>query len=225
MMNLDLLYTAEKISGNKTFSQIANTHADNTIKHHFREDGSTFHVVAYSEIDGTAGRKYTAQGYLDNSTWSRGQAWAILGYIESYQWTKNSAYLNCAEKAARFFISHLPEDSIPFWDFDAGLLANVSYQPRDTSAASIAAYSFLRIYESTRNSTYLNVSERIVESLLDNFNSRAENIQIPALSINGTVFRNAGSYDTAIIYGDFYLLKYAELYSSLPEFEKYYVIM
>lgn len=214
MMNLDLMYTAEKISGNKTFGRIADIHAQSTIKNHFRPDGSSFHVVAYSELDGTVLRKYTAQGYLDNSTWARGQAWVILGYIESYEWTNNPEYLEIAEKAADFFIAHLPEDYIPFWDFDAGLLAGSSYQPRDTSAASIAAYGFLKIYQSTRNVMYLSVSESIVESLVDNFNSRA--VQVPSLSTNGTVFRNQGNFDTAIIYGDFYLLKYIDLYNSLP---------
>lgn len=208
MMNLDLLFTAAKISGNQTFVDIALSHSDKTFLHHFRPDASTYHVVAYNENDGHVMRRYQAQGYLDWSTWSRGQAWAIVGFLETAEWTKSLKYYDMARRAADIFIDRLPEDKIPFWDFDAGL--EKGYQPRDTSAASIAAYGFLRMYLLTENEKYLRASEDIIESLLDNFSTR--NVSIPAISINGTVHFKEGRYDTAIIYGDFYLLKYIELY-------------
>jgi unsaturated chondroitin disaccharide hydrolase len=77
MMNLEMLFEASKLSGDKTFYNIAVTHANTTMKNHFREDNSSFHVVAYDPETGAVVHKQTHQGIADASAWARGQAWGL----------------------------------------------------------------------------------------------------------------------------------------------------
>ena len=85
MMNLELLFEASKMSGDKSLYNLAVRHADTTLKNHFRPDGSSYHVVDYNPETGDVHVKETAQGFANNSAWARGQAWAIYGYTVSYR--------------------------------------------------------------------------------------------------------------------------------------------
>jgi len=138
MMNLELMFEATKISGDSTFWQIALTHADNTIKNHFRPDFSTWHVIDYSLTDGSVRNKHTAQGFAHESTWARGQTWAIYGYTVCYRETRDPKYLEQAEKAFEFVANHpnLSEDGVPYWDFNA---PNIPNEKRDASSAAVMA--------------------------------------------------------------------------------------
>src|SRR5690554_829623 len=144
MMNLELLFNATNISGDSTYYHIAVSHADRTLEEHFRSDGSTFHVIDYSLEDGSVRNRHTAQGYSHESTWSRGQAWAIYGYAMCYRETGKQRYLDQSIKAFEFMKNHpdMPEDLIPYWDMDAPDIPN---SLRDTSAASIIASALYEI--------------------------------------------------------------------------------
>ena len=58
MMNLEFLFWATKVSGDSTFYKIAVTHADNTMKNHFRKDYSSYHVIDYDTITGNPKQTY-----------------------------------------------------------------------------------------------------------------------------------------------------------------------
>lgn len=120
MMNLELLCRATEFSGDKSFYDMAISHADKTMANHFRPDYSCYHVVNYDTISGNALQKCTWQGYADESVWSRGQSWALYGYTMMYRETKQPRYLEQARHIARFLINHpkMPQDKIPYWDFD-----------------------------------------------------------------------------------------------------------
>jgi unsaturated chondroitin disaccharide hydrolase len=140
MMNLELLFEATRISKDSSFHKIAVKHANTTLKNHFREDNSCFHVLDYNPENGAIIKKITHQGFSDASAWSRGQGWAIYGFTMAYRYTKDESYLNKAKATAAFFLNHknLPEDGIPYWDFDA---PNIPNEPRDVSAGAIARNS------------------------------------------------------------------------------------
>lgn len=146
MMNLALLARgASTYAHNSTLLDIAYGHADKTIESHVRPDGSSFHVCDYS---GTTGDVYlcrTAQGLADNSTWARGQAWGIYGFVEFYSLTGKREYLETSKRMADWFIEHLPADGLPFWDFNAAYIPNLT--PRDSSAAAIAASGMILLQE------------------------------------------------------------------------------
>ncbi len=120
MMNLEMLFAASRITGDDTYRRIAVSHADSTLKNHFRGDWSTYHVVGYDPETGAVVGKRTWQGYADNSTWARGQAWAIYGFTMAYRETGDRRYMDAAVAAAEWYLERLPEDMVPYWDFGAG---------------------------------------------------------------------------------------------------------
>jgi len=164
MMNLELLFAATKLSGDSLFYNIAVTHADNTIKHHFRQNYSTWHVVDYNKTTGDIRHKNTHQGYSDDSVWSRGQAWGIYGYIMCYRETKDKKYLNHAEKALDFIVTHenYPEDGIPHWDFDSPDIPNTY---RDASAGTILASALYELSTFSNKRNYKEWADKIINSL------------------------------------------------------------
>ncbi|MDD2327368.1 MAG: glycoside hydrolase family 88 protein [bacterium] len=138
MMNLELLFKASRLSGDSTFHKIAVSHATQTMENHYRDDWSCYHVVDYDKEGGGVRSRQNAQGYADESAWARGQAWGIYGFTVAYRYTKDERYLNMAERIYNFLFTHpnMPEDLVPYWDFNA---PNIPNEPRDASAAAVIA--------------------------------------------------------------------------------------
>lgn len=168
MMNLDLLFEASKLTGDSAFYDVAVTHADNTLEHHFRPDGSSYHVVHFDPQTGEVRRKRTAQGAADSSAWARGQAWGLYGYTEAYGETGYERYLEQANEIADFILTHprLPEDGIPYWDFDA---PDIPDAYRDASAGAITASALLElggyVDDDSLRSTYRDAARKMLRSL------------------------------------------------------------
>ncbi|WP_299230314.1 glycoside hydrolase family 88 protein [uncultured Bacteroides sp.] len=142
MMNLELLMKVGKMVNDSTYINIALSHADNTMKNHFRPDYSCYHVVSYDTITGQPHIKQTHQGYADDSSWARGQAWAIYGYTMMYKESGKKDYLIQANNIAKYLMRHpkMPADKVPYWDFDCPDIPNT---PRDASAAAIMASALI----------------------------------------------------------------------------------
>lgn len=164
LMNLELLFEAAQLSGDSTYYDIAVSHADKTLKNHFRKDGSSYHVVDYNPETGEVFKRCTAQGYSDESAWARGQAWAIYGYTMCYRYTHRPAYLNQAKKVYEFIFtnSNLPEDLIPYWDFDA---LNIPNEPKDASAAAVTASALYELSVFSNNKEYKETADKIMKTL------------------------------------------------------------
>ncbi|HMM18275.1 MAG TPA: glycoside hydrolase family 88 protein, partial [Petrimonas sp.] len=164
MMNLELLFEATKLSGDSSFYRIAVTHADNTLKNHYRPDYSTWHVIDYSKSDGSIRHRNTHQGYSDESAWSRGQAWGVYGFILCYRETGDRKYLDQAEKALNFIANHpnYPEDGIPYWDFDS---PDIPDTQRDVSAGAILASALYELSTYSDKMDYKAWADKIVTSL------------------------------------------------------------
>ncbi|KAJ4488572.1 glucuronyl hydrolase [Lentinula aciculospora] len=202
MMNLEVLWASYALTGNNTLIDIANTHANTTMINHFREDGSTWHVVEYNSTTGDVIRKRTSQGYADSSTWSRGQAWALYGFANMYNHTRNSDFLQTAQRAANYFLEHIPSDGVVPWDFDAPL--NPPPRPADSSAATIAANGLLLLaqLDPADADHWSNAAVQI----LQNITSLAWDSSWQSLLSNGTVDWPAGNFLTGIVYGEFSVL-------------------
>ncbi|KZV92163.1 glycoside hydrolase family 88 protein [Exidia glandulosa HHB12029] len=138
LMNLETLLQAYDFTKNKTFYDVAIDHADTTLKNHFRDDWGSWHVVNYDHLTGEVKEKYTQQGYSDDSTWTRGEAWGLHGYSKLYQYTKKPRYLDAARNIAKYYLRRTPKAYLP-WDFDA---PKEPMPPADASAAMIAAAGF-----------------------------------------------------------------------------------
>jgi unsaturated chondroitin disaccharide hydrolase len=217
MMNLELLFWASKNGGSHKLYDIAVTHAETTMKNHFRPDYSAYHVIVYDTVTGKKIKGVTAQGYADNSMWARGQAWAIYGFTMCYRETKKTEFLDFAQKVADIYLKRLPEDKVPFYDFDDPAIPNA---PKDASAAAISASALLELSgyvpDKTRAANYLNQAIAILASLSSaKYQSRDVNSAF-LLHSTGNKPSN-GEIDVSIIYADYY---YLEALMRLKKLEK-----
>ncbi|MBF1565951.1 MAG: glycoside hydrolase family 88 protein [Segatella salivae] len=164
MMNLELLFEATRLSGDSTYWKVAVSHANKTLENQFRKDGSCYHVVDYDPNNGAVLHRQTAQGYADNSAWARGQAWAVYGYTVCYRYTHDPKYLDQAVKTLNFVMQNpnLPEDLIPYWDFDA---PNIPNEPRDASSAACIASALYEMNNYLPDNGYTSLADRIIRSL------------------------------------------------------------
>lgn len=213
MMNLELLFKAAQISGDSTFYRIAVSHADRTLAEHFRPDGSCYHVIDYSLEDGTVQHRQTAQGYSDESVWSRGQAWAIYGFEMCYRFTGDRRYLDQAIKTFRFMRDHpsMAADHIPYWDMDDPAIPNA---PRDVSSASCIASALYQIgtMDVDDAQSYIDYADSIMQSLATPA-YRAElgkNGNFILMHSVGSIPHNA-EVDVPLNYADYYYLEALKL--------------
>lgn len=166
MMNLELLLSVAEAYGDDSLREIACTHANTTMRNHFREDCTCFHLVDYSPEDGAVRSRQTVQGYADASAWARGQAWALYGYTMMFRKTGYQSYFTQASRVANMLADRLPADGIPYWDFDAPEIPDA---PRDASAAAIMASAFIElsqyVLEDADRDRYLATAERQLRTL------------------------------------------------------------
>lgn len=209
MMNLELLFWAYQQTGNEYFYNVAVKHANTALKELIREDYSSYHVVEFDTETGKVEKKRTHQGFGDETTWARGQAWGIYGFAKAYQFTQDSSYLNTSLKMTDYFSLNLPSDSIPYWD----LTQSGENVPRDASAGAIAASGFFLLSElvSDKNekNKLLESAEKISNSLVENYlftNSTRDTEQGVLLHTVYNYNANKG-VDESYPCGDYYFLE------------------
>ncbi|WP_210520137.1 glycoside hydrolase family 88 protein [Hymenobacter terricola] len=207
MLNLELLFAATRLSGDSSFYKIAVSHANTTMRNHFRPDFSSFHVVDYDSATGRVIRRMTHQGAADESAWARGQGWALYGFTMCYRETKNPAYLAQAEHVAQFILNHpnLPKDLIPYWDFNA---PNIPNEPRDASAGAVIASALYELSTYSRNGTfYRRQADKMMQSLARHYSARPGRSH-GFLLLHSTGMKPANSeVDVPLSYADYYYLE------------------
>ncbi|GEO08662.1 glycoside hydrolase family 88 protein [Segetibacter aerophilus] len=207
MMNLELLFEVSKLTGDQSFYKIAVSHANTTMKNHYRPDFSSYHVVDYDTATGKVLQKTTHQGYSDESAWTRGQSWGLYGYTMCYRETKDKAYLTHAEGIADYILKHpnLPEDLIPYYDFNAPGIPN---EPRDASAASIMAAALYELSTYSKNGKkYKDAADKIVENLTNSYRSKpGESYGFLLLHSTGSKAQNS-EVDVPLSYADYYYIE------------------
>jgi unsaturated chondroitin disaccharide hydrolase len=218
MMNLELLFEATRLTGDSSFYTIAVSHANTTRKNHFRGDYSSFHVVDYDTLTGKVAKKMTWQGANDSSAWARGQAWGLYAYTMCYRYTKDPAYLLQAEQIAAFILHHprLPDDKIPYWDFDApgiprasaGTTSAPGAEPRDASAAAVIASGLYELSAySSNGAVYRATADTILKNLTDRYRAKTgDDKGFILLHSTGGKPTNT-EVDVPINYADYYYLE------------------
>lgn len=218
MMNLDLLFSASKLTGNPYYKAIAIKHADTTMPNHFREDHTCWHVVSYNN-DGTVEMKETFQGKNHDSSWARGQAWAVYGYTATYRETGDRKYLDFAINIADMIMSKVTtEDAIPYWDYDAPVLADT---PRDASAAAVTACGLLELSTfAPDGQKYFDYAEKILKSLSSDAYLAApgENQGFVLMHSTGSL-AHGSEIDVPLNYADYYYLEGLQRYMGLKGIE------
>ena len=218
MLNLELLIDAFKISKDSLFLKIAIQHADKTLKNQFRSDNSSFHVVDYNSSTGEVRSKKTGQGYADNSSWARGQAWGLYGFTMIYRETGNLRYLKQAENIAEFIINHprLPADKIPYWDFDS---PDIPITYKDASAGAIicsALFELSQYVEEEQSVKFLSIAKQQLVSLSTPYYHAklGENSCFILKHCVGNLPGNS-EVDVPLIYADYYYLEALMRYKKL----------
>lgn len=232
MMNLELLLFASEVTGDTSFRHIAVTHANTTMLHQIRKNFSSYHVVCYDPSNGKVIGKETAQGYANESTWSRGQAWGIYGFTMMYRKTRDPRYLATAKGMADFYLRNksLPDDQVPYWDFnalDAGYppgarsnANNVKIKYRDASAAAITASALLELsaYTGKSGKQYFAAAEKMLQSLSGPEYTAAAGTNGNFLLKHcvGTIPHN-NEIDVPLVYADYYFLEALYRYDGMKK--------
>lgn len=218
MMNLEMLFQATQLTGDSIYHKVAVDHANTTLANHFRDDYSSFHVVDYNPETGDVRMKCTAQGYSDDSFWSRGQAWGLYGFAQCYKYTGDKRYLDQSVNIADFFLSlpNMPEDEIPYWDMKAPGVAEMTTSianpdvPRDASAAAIIAsglYMLADYVDDAKAASYRSHADKILDSLTTNYRVPA-NEKFGFILDHSTGHHPAGTeIDVPLNYADYYYIE------------------
>ncbi len=205
LMNLDMLFQAAQWN-EPAWHRIAERHALTSAAAHLREDGSTPHVALFDPLTGQLERAVTWQGYSDNSTWARGQAWAIHGFTTAYRRTKRGELLTAARRAADYFIRYLPPDAVPHWDL---LHPDIPRVERDASAGAIAASALLDLSRQVSRSDsarYRVAAERTLAALAADYLTEGTSSAAILLHSVGQRPQNA-EIDVGIVYADYYFIE------------------
>lgn len=216
LMNLEMLFFAYRMTGDPKYRDVAVKHADTSMQNHFRPDGSSYHVVSYHD-DGTVESKGTFQGFSDDSSWARGQAWTLYGYSMCYRETGDEKYLRHAEHIAGYIMSAVKtHDKIPYWDYNDTVIPDA---PRDASAAAVTASALIELSTLTNNpkqaEDYLAYAEDVLLSL--------SSPEYMAREGNGNfLLKHSVSHkpldsevDVPLVYADYYYLEAAKRYLDL----------
>ena len=207
MMNLELLFWAAKNGGSQKLYDIAVSHAEVTMKNLVRQDYSTYHLGSFDDKTGDFIRGVAHQGYADDSMWARGQTWGIYGFAFSYRETGREDFLETSIKLADKFLERLPEDGIPYWDFDDPRIPNA---PKDASAAAIAACGMLElatlIKDKNLKQKYANAARKFIDILSSDAYLSKDTNQALLLHSTGHHPKNS-EIDVPIIYADYYYLE------------------
>jgi hypothetical protein len=208
MMNLELLYWAFAESKDSLFYRVATTHAETTMKNHFRPDYSSYHVLDYDTITGEVLKKNTHQGYAHESAWARGQAWGLYGFTMCYRETGKPEFLEQAKHITRFIFTHpnLPSDLIPYWDYNAPEIPN---EPRDASAATVTASALfeLSMYDKENAAKYKDWANTILRNLSENYLAKQGGDR-GFLLLHSTGTKPSGTeVDVPLSYADYYFLE------------------
>lgn len=228
MMNLEMLFYGAKVSGDKRLYDMAVTHATTTLKNQFREDFSSYHVVDYDTLTGDVRHRATCQGFSDNSTWSRGQAWAVYGYTMMYRETHDPTFLHAAMRLADYYLAHLPQDLVPLWDFNVGQAGYVpgkeSYaatcqEPlRDVSAAAIACSALFELATYADGKGYADKAVAMLHSLAsERYRAKpGENAGFLLMHSVGSL-PHRSEMDKPLVYADYYFLEALLRYKNMPD--------
>lgn len=218
LMNLPLLHWAARTTGDDRPAEIARIHALHLAEHIIRPDGSTFHTFWWDPTTGRPLRGSTHQGYRDDSCWARGQAWGIYGFILNHHHTGEEALLEASRRCADYFLSHLPDDLVPYWDLaftaDDG-------QERDSSAGAIAACGLVELARVTGEARYQEAADALVDALATHCSTHGEP---PATCLlrHGVYYKAGGmGVDEGNLWGDYFYLE-ALLRRERPDWVSYW---
>lgn len=213
LLNLPLLYWAYEETGTEKYQRVAQKHIHTALANVIRPDFSTWHTFFFDRETGKPDHGATCQGYRDGSAWARGQAWGIYGTAIGYRYTREESYIPLFKGVTEYFLGHLPEDLIPFWDLEFG---DGDQQPRDSSSASIAACGMLEMakyLEKEEADYYTGIAKKLIKSIADGYAvkdaKQSNGLVLHSTYSNHSPYNTCNHYgvDECNIWGDYFYLE------------------
>lgn len=208
LLNLPLLYWASEQTGDPLYRETAIIQANKTMRYLIRGDDSSYHTFFFNQETGEPIGGATHQGYTNGSTWTRGQAWGVYGFALSYRYTKDPLYLETSKRMARYFLKHLPEDHVAYWDFNAPVHSDTY---RDSSASAIVAAGLQELIaqldeHDPERAYFQECMIQSMTSLVQHYATIGEDAE--GLLKRGSYHVRGGlSPDDFVIWGDYYYLE------------------
>ena len=203
MMNLSLLFWASDMTGDPRFAHAARIHADTTLDHFLRPDGSVCHIVEFDPDTGARVREHAGQGYALGTAWSRGQAWGVYGFALAYENTGDARYLAAAERIARFFIAHIRPDGLTDCDF----MQPAAPRRVDNIAGACAASGLIELHRITGERDYLAAAEALLDGLIDLSCDWSDQTCGLLTQCTASYHDDAAGVHTNIVYGDYFFIE------------------
>lgn len=203
--SLPVLWRAYRETGDPVYRDTAVSHADRHLDWYIREDGRTWHHAEFDPDTGELRRQYNELAYSDDTCWARGQGWCIAGLARAYRETEAPRYLEALERTVDYYRSNVPDDLVPYWDFEHPDAPDV---PRDTSAAVLTAYGLTGLPDDGETADLAAFGERILESLITAYlTPRGESYDRPdGMLLEGCFNGPSGYADrNELIWSDYYL--------------------
>lgn len=207
MMNLPLLYWAAEECKDPRFRHIAVAHAKTAQKYIVRPDGSCNHILIFDAQTGEFLTNPGGQGYGQNSSWSRGQGWAVYGFSLSYHHTGDENFLTTAKQCAHYCISNLAVNEwLPLSDYRTPA-EPVKY---DTTAGMLTAAGLLELADHVgeyEKKLYAQSAVNILKACEKKFCNW--NPDEDSIVDGGTLCYHDSGAEThkPIIYGDYYFIE------------------
>lgn len=203
MLNIPLLFWASEVTGNRKYYDAAYNHMKTSIANIIRPDASSYHTFFFDmATNDRLGEKHTRE-FSDDSSWARGQSWAVYGLALCYHYTHEEAILPLFERVTKYFIDHLPEDYVPYWDL---IFSDGSCEPRDTSAAAIAACGILEMEKYYHNQEFLDIAKKMMSSLSEKYTT-VDYLQSNGIIKDGMYSRKHGHKSECTSWGDYFYLE------------------
>ena len=222
LMNAPYFFWASEVTGNPEYKQAAIDHVRTTEQYLIREDGSSFHHYQFDQKTSAPLYGITLQGNSNDSCWSRGHSWGVYGFPIAYSCTKEPFMKEVHKNVSYFLLNHLPEDMIPYWDFDFV----DGDEPRDSSAGVISVCGLLEMASMMDDSEsdkliFESAAAQMLEAVIDKCTGDI-GVDYDGLICHVTVAKPQGKgIDKCGVYGDFFYLEALARYL-IPDFKKYW---
>lgn len=226
LLNLPLLYWATEETGDEKYREIAEKHIHTAVANVIREDASTWHTFFFDMETGAPHHGSTCQGYRDGSAWARGQAWGVYGMACAYRYTKREDYIEKFRLVTEYFLEHLPNDLVPYWDLE---FQEGSSEPRDSSSAVIAACGMLEMskyLQSEESVHYISIAKKLMKSVYENYavkdSSISNGLVLHSTYSNHSPYNTCNHYgvDECNIWGDYFFME--ALTRMMKDWEQYW---
>lgn len=209
MLNIPLLYWATEVTGDNKFRDLATKHFETSCKYVIRDDASAFHTFYMDPETGEPSHGATRQGYTDDSSWARGQAWGIYGIPLNIRYTNATEYTGLFKGMANYFLNRLPQDNVCYWDL---IFTDKDNQSRDSSAAAIAVCGMLEMMkylpeDDEDRKIYAGAASNILRSLIQNYTEKEHALGDPILYHGVYSYHSGKSVDEGNIWGDYFYME------------------